>query len=40
LRNEEFHNLFPSPNINGVMKSWRWTDHVACMGRSEMHAEL
>jgi hypothetical protein len=29
--NEELHNLYSSPNINGVIKSWRmrWAGHVA-----------
>jgi hypothetical protein len=28
--NEEFHHLYASPNIR-VIKSKRWTGHVACM---------
>jgi hypothetical protein len=38
LRNEELHNLNPSPRIIGFMKSktTRWAGHVACIGRSGM----
>jgi len=34
LHNEEFHNLYTSPNIVGVIKSrrMRWAGHVTCMG--------
>jgi hypothetical protein len=34
LRNDEFHNLYPSPNIVRVIKSrkMRWAGHVARMG--------
>jgi hypothetical protein len=31
LHNEMFHNLYSSPNIVGMIKSWRkrWAGHVA-----------
>jgi len=34
LHNEEFHSLYPSPNVIGVVK-WRigLVCHVACMGK-------
>jgi hypothetical protein len=34
LHNDEFHNLYPSPNIVRVIKSrrMRWAEHVARMG--------
>jgi hypothetical protein len=34
LHNEEFHNLYPSPNIIRMIKSrrMRWAGHVARMG--------
>jgi hypothetical protein len=34
LHNEEFHNLYVSPDIIRVIKSrrLRWAGHVACMG--------
>jgi hypothetical protein len=34
LHNDEFHNVYFSPNIVKVIKSrrMRWTGHVACMG--------
>ena len=34
LHNEEFNDLYSSPNIVRVIKSrkMRWTGHVACMG--------
>jgi hypothetical protein len=34
LHNNEFHNLYSSPNIIRVIKSWRmrWAGHVARMG--------
>jgi hypothetical protein len=34
LYNEELHNLYSSPNIFRMIKSWRmrWEGHVACMG--------
>jgi hypothetical protein len=32
LHNEELHNLYASPNITKVIKSWRkWVGHIACM---------
>jgi hypothetical protein len=39
LHNEELHNLYSSPSIIRMMKSWRmrWAGHVARMGRSGMH---
>jgi hypothetical protein len=39
LRNEELHNLYPSPNIIRMItsKRMRWAGHVARMGRSGMH---
>jgi hypothetical protein len=38
LHNEEFHNLYSSPNIIRMMKSrrMRWAWHVARMGRRRM----
>jgi hypothetical protein len=35
LHNEEFHNLYSSPNIITMIKSrrMRWAGHVARMGR-------
>jgi hypothetical protein len=35
LHNEEFHELYSSPSIIGIMKSrrMRWAGHVARMGR-------
>jgi hypothetical protein len=40
LHNEELHNLYASPNIIQVTKSWRmrWSGHVACMG--EINADI
>jgi hypothetical protein len=37
LRNEEFNDLYPSPDIVRVIKSriLRWAGHVARMGRGE-----
>jgi hypothetical protein len=34
LHNEDLHNLYTSPNIIQVIKSWRmrWARHVTCMG--------
>jgi hypothetical protein len=34
LHNEELHNLYPSPSIIRIIKSWRmrWAGHVARMG--------
>jgi hypothetical protein len=34
LRNEELHNLYFSPNIIRMIKSWRmkWAGHAARMG--------
>jgi hypothetical protein len=34
LRNEEPHNLYPSPNIIRIItsKRMRWAGHVTCMG--------
>jgi hypothetical protein len=34
LLNKEFHNLYSSPNIIGMIKSrrMRWVGHVVCMG--------
>jgi hypothetical protein len=34
LHNDELHNLYSSPNIVRVIKSWRmrWAGHVARMG--------
>jgi plasmid maintenance system killer protein len=32
LHTKELQNLHDSPNIIMVMKSMRWTEHVACMG--------
>jgi hypothetical protein len=34
LHNEELHNLYSSPNIIRMIKSWRmrWAGHVARMG--------
>jgi hypothetical protein len=35
LHNEEFHNLYTSPDIIRVIKSrkMRWTEPVGCMGQ-------
>jgi hypothetical protein len=37
LHNEELHDLYSSPNIIRIIKSWRmrWAGHVARMGREE-----
>jgi hypothetical protein len=37
LHNEEFHNMYSSPNIIRMMKSrrMRWVGHVARMGEEE-----
>jgi hypothetical protein len=34
LHNDELHNLYSSPSVVRVIKSWRmrWVGHVACMG--------
>jgi hypothetical protein len=39
LHNEEFNDLYPSPNIIRVIKSirMRWAGHVARMLRGEVH---
>jgi hypothetical protein len=39
LHNDEFHNLYSSPNIINMIKSRRmiWAGHVARMGRRKMH---
>jgi hypothetical protein len=39
LHNEEFHNLYSSPNIIRMIKSrrMRWAGHVARTGRRGMH---
>jgi hypothetical protein len=36
LHNEELHNLYSSPNIIRMIKSWRmrWAGHVARMGET------
>jgi hypothetical protein len=36
LHDEEFPNLYSSPNINRITKSWRmsWAGHVARMGET------
>jgi hypothetical protein len=36
LHNEELHNLYVSPNIIRMMKSWRmrWAGHVTRMGET------
>jgi hypothetical protein len=38
LHNDEFHDLYSSPNIVRVIKArrMRWAGHVACMGRGEV----
>jgi hypothetical protein len=38
LHNDELHNLYSSPNIVTVTKSWRmrWVGHVACRGRGDV----
>ena len=40
LHNDELNDLYCSPNIVRVIRSrrMRWTGHVACMGRGEVHA--
>jgi hypothetical protein len=37
LRNEERHNLYPSPSIVRMIKTWRmrWTGNVALIGEEE-----
>jgi hypothetical protein len=37
LHNKELHNVYASPNINGVMKSrrMRWVGHVTWIGQME-----
>jgi hypothetical protein len=37
LHNEELHNLYSSPNIIRMIKSWkmRWAGHVARIGDEE-----
>jgi hypothetical protein len=39
LHNEELHNLYSSPNIIRMIKSWRlrWAEHVARMGGRRMY---
>jgi hypothetical protein len=39
LHNEELHNLYSSPSIIIMMKSWRmrWAGHIARMGRRRIH---
>jgi hypothetical protein len=39
LHNEELHNLYSSPKIIRIIKSWRmrWAGYVARMGRRGMH---
>jgi hypothetical protein len=41
-RNEEIHNLYSSPNIIRKLKSrrMRQEDHIARMGRCEMHTNV
>jgi hypothetical protein len=41
LHNEEFHNLYSSPNIITMIKSrrMRWAGHIEQMGRRGMHIE-
>jgi hypothetical protein len=41
LHNEEFRDLYSSPSIFRIIKSrrMRWADHVARMGRREMHID-
>jgi hypothetical protein len=40
--NEEFHNLYSSPKITGIIKSRRmeWARHLACMGRRDAYRSL
>jgi hypothetical protein len=42
LHNDEFHNLYSSPNIVRVIKSrrLRWTGHAARMGMGEVFTEF
>jgi hypothetical protein len=42
LHNDEIHNLYSSPNIVRMIKSWRmrWAGHVARMGRGEVFARF
>jgi hypothetical protein len=37
VHNEEFHNLYSSPNIIGIINSrrMRWAGHIARMGRNK-----
>jgi hypothetical protein len=39
LHNEEIHNLYSSPSMIRMIKSWRirWAGHVVWMGRRGMH---
>jgi hypothetical protein len=39
MHNEEFHKLYSSPNIIGMIKSrrMRWVGHIARMERRQMH---
>jgi hypothetical protein len=39
LHEEELNDLYSSPDLVGVIKSRRvrWTGHVACMGKGEVH---
>jgi hypothetical protein len=39
LHNEELHNLYCSPSIIKMIRSWRmrWAGYVATMGRRGMH---
>jgi hypothetical protein len=36
VHKEELNDLYPSPNIVRVIKSWRCDGHVARMGRGEV----
>jgi hypothetical protein len=40
--NKELHNLYCSPIIIRIinLRQTRWTEHVACMGRQEMHTKF
>jgi hypothetical protein len=40
LHNEELNDLYSSPNVIRVIKSRRWTDHVALCGKERCIQEF